>query len=237
MENISMSNEKILFADDDPEIREVVRLLLASEGFQVDEAVSGEDFLEKLDDSYDLAILDIMMPGIDGFHVCEILRKDYSIPVLFLTARSMDSDKLMGYSAGGDDYLVKPFSYNDLILKVKSLLRRFKVYGSQNKAESEEYVFIGSHIRIHIPSQTVFYDEEEISLTDTEFRILHLLASHKKKIFSAQNIYESIWQEPFFYSSASTVMTHIRNIRRKLHDDAHGEKTIQTVWGKGYRVE
>lgn len=232
-----MSNEKILFADDDPEIREVVHLLLSSEGYTIEEADSGESFLKKLDDSFDLAILDIMMPGIDGFRTCEILRKDYKIPVLFLTAKSMDSDKLMGYSAGGDDYLVKPFSYNDLLLKVKSLLRRFNVYGARDASDSTGLIFISDHIRLHPAEQTVYYDDKEIILTDTEYRILYLLASHKKKIFTTQNIYESIWNEPFLYASANTVMVHIRNIRKKLSDDPQNTKTIQTVWGKGYRIE
>ena len=231
-----MDAKKILFADDDPEIREVLRLLLTSEGYQVEEASNGEELLSLLDDSVDLVILDIMMPGMGGYHVCAEIRKQSAVPVLFLTAKSQDSDKTMGFSAGGDDYLVKPFSYTELISRVKAMLRRYYVYGAKAPEQSQVLRCCGN-IEIDLNRCVVRRDGQEVVLTDTEYRILCLLATHPKKVFSVQNIYESIWDEPFLYTSNNTVMVHIRNIRRKLGDDPQNCQTIRTVWGRGYRIE
>lgn len=231
-----MAQPKILFADDDPEIREVLRLLLTSEGYQTVEACNGSQVMEFLDDSVDLIILDIMMPGLSGYATCAEIRKQSMVPILFLTARSQDSDKTMGFSVGGDDYLVKPFSYSELISRVKAMLRRYCVYGSK-PAVPDSVICCCGNVEIHTEERTVRQNGKEIALTDIEYRILLLLASHRKKIFSAQNIYESIWNEPFYYSSTNTVMVHVRNIRRKLGDDSQNSHTIQTVWGKGYRIE
>lgn len=231
-----MDAKKILFADDDPEIREVLQLLLTSEGYQVEAASNGEDLLSRLDDSVDLVILDIMMPGMGGYHVCAEIRKQSAVPVLFLTAKSQDSDKTMGFSAGGDDYLVKPFSYTELISRVKAMLRRYYVYGAKAPEQSQVLRCCGN-IEIDLNRCVVRRDGQEVVLTDTEYRILCLLATHPKKVFSVQNIYESIWDEPFLYTSNNTVMVHIRNIRRKLGDDPQNCQTIRTVWGRGYRIE
>ncbi len=231
-----MDAKKILFADDDPEIREVLQLLLTSEGYQVEAVSNGEELLSRLDDSVDLVILDIMMPGMGGYHVCAEIRKQSAVPVLFLTAKSQDSDKTMGFSAGGDDYLVKPFSYTELISRVKAMLRRYYVYGAKAPEQSQVLRCCGN-IEIDLNRCVVRRDGQEVVLTDTEYRILCLLATHPKKVFSVQNIYESIWDEPFLYTSNNTVMVHIRNIRRKLGDDPQNCQTIRTVWGRGYRIE
>lgn len=231
-----MEKKKILFVDDDPEIREVLRLLLTGEGYQVIEAANGSQVLELLDDTVDLVILDVMMPGMGGYTVCAEIRKQSAVPVLFLTAKGQDSDKTMGFSAGGDDYLIKPFSYSELINRVKAMLRRYYVYGAK-KDEGSEIIRYCGNIEIDPTQCRVTVLGQEVVLTDIEYRILHLLASHPKKVFSVQNIYESIWNEPYFYTSNNTVMVHIRNIRRKLGDDPQNAHTIRTVWGKGYRIE
>lgn len=231
-----MTAQKILFADDDPEIREVLRLLLTGEGYEVEEASSGREALSLLDDSVDLIILDIMMPGMDGYTACAEIRKRSAAPIFFLTAKSQDSDKTLGFSMGGDDYLVKPFSYSELISRVKALLRRYYVYGSKQE-EHTDVIRCCDNIEIDPEQCMVRQNGKEIRLTDTEYRILFLLASHPKKVFSVQNIYESIWKEPYFYESNNTVMVHIRNIRRKLGDDSQNTRTIKTVWGRGYRIE
>lgn len=232
-----MKPQKILFADDDSEIREVLRLLLTGEGYQVVEASSGGEAVNLLDDSVDLIILDVMMPGMDGYSACTEIRRRSSAPVLFLTAKSQDSDKTLGFSMGGDDYLVKPFSYSELISRVKALLRRYYVYGSKQDEVPDTIQCCGGTIEIDPNQCMVRQNGQEVRLTDTEYRILYLLASHQKKVFSIQNIYESIWNEPYFYGSNNTVMVHIRNIRRKLGDDPQNSKIIQTVWGRGYRIE
>ena len=231
-----MKAKKILYADDDPEIREALRLLLDCEGYETVEAVDGEEVLRLLDDTVDLVILDVMMPGMNGYSACAEIRKRSAVPVLFLTAKSRDSDMTMGFSAGGDDYLVKPFSYNELINRVKAMLRRYYVYGAKT-SEQSSLVRCCGNIEIDPSQSLVLQDGKEIQLTDIEYRILYLLASHPRKIFSAQNIYESVWEEPYFYTSNNLVMVHIRNIRRKLGDDPQNCHTIRTVWGKGYRIE
>lgn len=231
-----MDSRKILVADDDSEIREVLRLLLTGEGYQVVEAEDGRAVLEKLDNSVDLVILDVMMPGTNGYAACAEIRKQSAVPVLFLTAKSQDSDKSMGFSVGGDDYLVKPFSYSELVSRVKAMLRRYYVYGAK-AAEQSSIIRCAGEIEIAPDQCRVQVCGQEVSLTGTEYQILLLLASHPKKVFTVQNIYESVWEEPYFYSSNNTVMVHIRNLRRKLGDDPQNSHIIQTVWGKGYRIE
>lgn len=231
-----LEGKKILFADDDPEIREALRLLLSCEGYDTVEASCGREVLELMDNSIDLVILDVMMPEMNGYSVCVQLRKRYTVPILLLTAKAQDSDKTMGFSAGADDYLVKPFSYNELMNRVKAILRRYYVYGAKT-VEPSSVIFCCSNIEIDTHRCQVKVDGKEVVLTDIEYRILLLLASHPQRVYSAQSIYELVWNEPYTYSSTNNVMVHIRNIRRKLKDDPQNCHTIRTVWGKGYRIE
>lgn len=231
-----MIMKNILIADDNEEIREIVRILLESEGYNVMEAVDGEDAVIKVDKNIDLIILDIMMPIKSGFKACVEIREKTSAPILFLTAKTQDSDKCMGFSSGCDDYLSKPFSYTELVSRVKALLRRYYVYKGKEKVNSNEDINIDGLI-INTTSNEVFMDNKEIILTETEYRILLLMAQNRKKVFSAQNLYESVWKEPYFYSCNNTIMVHIRNLRRKLEKEPQNPKYIKTVWGKGYRIE
>ena len=228
-----MKANKILFADDDPEIREVLRLLLTAEGYEVVEASCGREVLDLIDQTIDLVILDVMMPGMNGYTVCSEIRKRYTVPILFLTAKSKDSNITFGFSVGGDDYLVKPFSYNELVSRIKALLRRYYIYG----AKPSSIICCAGNIEIDTEQCLVKVEGKEVILTDIEYRILLLMASHKNRIFSVQSIYESVWNEPYTYSSNNNVMVHIRNIRRKLGDDSQNFHTIRNVWGKGYRIE
>lgn len=231
-----MEPKKIIYADDDPEIREALRLLLGCEGYDTLEAANGEEVLQLLDDTVDLVILDVMMPVMNGYAACTEIRKRSAVPILFLTAKSQESDLTMGFSAGGDDYIVKPFSYNELINRVKAMLRRYYVYGAKATVQ-DSIIRCCGNIEIDPSQSLVRQDGREVPLTDIEYRILLLLAKHPKKVFSVQNIYESIWNEPYFYTSNNLVMVHIRNIRRKLGDDPQNCHTIRTVWGRGYRIE
>ncbi len=231
-----MNERKILFADDDAEIREVVRILLEGEGYQVDEAADGTAAVSMADDTYDLIILDVMMPGCSGFSACAKIRRKTMVPILFLTARTQDSDKTMGFGAGGDDYLAKPFSYTELAARVKAMIRRYHVYKGK-KEEQEEAVVTVKDLVLQKAQNEVTRAGEEVLLTDLEYRILLLLASNRGKIFTIENIYESVWEEPFFYSANNTVMVHIRNLRKKLEPDPGNPRYVVNVWGKGYRVE
>lgn len=228
--------KNILIADDNEDIREIVRVLLESEGYNVVEAVDGEDAINKVDDEIDLIILDVVMPKKTGFKACIEIREKTSAPILFLTAKSQDSDKYMAFSAGSDDYLSKPFSYTELVSRVKALLRRYYVYKGKEIKDTDNSISINSLI-INTSSNEASVNGKELILTEIEYNILLLMAQNRKKIFSAQNLYESIWREPYFYSCNNTVMVHIRNLRSKLEEDPQNPEYIKTVWGKGYRIE
>ena len=231
-----MSAEKILIADDNAEIREFIRVMLESEGFEVIETADGGEVVEKADDSVDLIILDVMMPVKDGYRACMELREKTKAPILFLTAKTQDSDKALGFSLGGDDYLSKPFSYTELISRVKALLRRYCVYKGKDGESGDGFLKVGD-VKISGTANQVFVGEKEVFLTEIEYRILLLMLKNRGKIFSAENLYESIWNEPYLYSSGNTVMVHIKNIRKKLGDDTQSPHIIKTVWGRGYRIE
>ena len=228
----------ILLVEEDGDIREGVRVLLESEGYEVYEAESGNRALELVNKDMDLIILDIMMPGISGIRTCEESRKIYNIPILFLTAKARESDKLLGLMAGGDDYLPKPFSYGELLGRVKALLRRYQVYQGKGAGKSgEDSSWLQwKEIRLDLGFNQVWVEDREVDLSELEYQILRLLTEHPNKIFSAQNIYESVWKEPYFYGSNNTVMVHIRKLRVKVEKDPQEPKRICTVWGKGYRI-
>jgi two-component system OmpR family response regulator len=232
-----MSRENVLIIEDDMDIREGVRILLESENYRVQEAQDGTKGLDLLSDETDLVILDVMMPGMSGLRTCEEIRKRSNVPVLFLTAKVQESDKLIGLMVGGDDYLTKPFSYAELLGRVKALVRRYRVYQGGNgviREKKEPYLEL-KDIKIHREYNEVYVRGEERNMTDIEYQILFLMMRHPGKIFSAQNLYESVWEEPYFYSCNSTVMVHIRNLRVKIEKDPKHPKYIRTVWGKGYR--
>ncbi len=232
-----MADERtILIADDDPDIREVARILLESEGFTVREAVDGDDAIAKISDDIDLYILDVMMPHKSGYQVCRAIRNVSASPILFLTAKSQDGDKSMGFSSGGDDYLPKPFSYTELTARVKALIRRYYVYGGKEDAQKSETLTFRD-LSINRDTCEVKVAGRDVTLTDIEYRMLLLMAENRRKVFSAQNLYESIWNEPYFYSCNNTIMVHIRNLRRKIEPDADNPQYIKTVWGKGYRID
>lgn len=228
-------NAKILLVDDDADIREVIRILLENEGYGIVEADSGVSAVNAMGNDIDLIIMDVMMPGMSGIQACEVIRESYLTPILFLTAKSTDADKVVGFSSGGDDYLVKPFSYTELLSRVKALLRRCYQYTGINKSAPQNIIYVHD-LQIDLDKQRVQRADTEIELTEIEYQILVLLASNRQKVFSVQNIYESVWNEPYFSSSNNTVTVHIRNLRKKLEPDIQESKYIQNVWGRGYRV-
>ncbi len=229
--------EKILIVEDDADIREGVRILLEGEGYSIMEAENGRKGLELLSEEPDLVILDVMMPGMSGLKTCEEIRKVSYVPVLFLTARSQESDKLIGLMAGGDDYLPKPFSYSELLGRVKALIRRWKIYrGKEEPMEARKEKYLERPgIRISEEFNEVSVEGKTVELSDIEYNILLLMMKYPGKIFSAQNLYESIWNEPYFYNCNATVMVHIRKLRVKIEKDPKNPQLIVTVWGKGYR--
>ena len=220
----------ILVADDDREIREIVGLLLSSEGYAVLTAEDGIQAARLASGEIDLYLLDVNMPGQSGILAASQIRKQFETPIVFLTAYSSESDKVMGFSVGADDYIVKPFSNAELLMRVRAILRRSAVYSTPRKNQ-----IAISDLTLDLDSQCVLRDGEAISLTYTEFKILELLARNQKKIFSLEHIYQAIWEDNAVGNDA--IMVHIKNIRKKLGDSSRNPAYIKTAWGKGYYID
>lgn len=222
----------ILVADDDREIREIVSLLLSSEGYAVLTADDGIQAAQLASADIDLYILDVNMPGQSGLLAAAQIRKQFQTPIVFLTAYSGESDKVMGFSVGADDYIVKPFSTAELLMRIRAILRRSISYNTP--AVSMNQIMI-SDLTLDLDSQTVTKAGQTIPLTYTEFQILRLLASNRKKVFSLDNIYQSIWNDNAVGNDA--IMVHIKNLRKKLGDNSRSPLYIKTAWGKGYYID
>ena len=234
-----MNKKVILVVEDEEDIREGIRILLKGEGYTVLEAESGEKALEIVNEAVDLIILDIMLPGISGLQVCDELRKTSTIPILFLTAKAQESDKTIGLMAGGDDYLPKPFSYAELIARVKALIRRYCEYRgkTQSLLLASDQLLVSGRFKLAMDRNEVWKDDEPLDLTEIEYRIMALLMEHPSRLFSTQNIYESVWGEPYSYNANNLIMVHIRKLRQKVEDDPNKPVFIKNVWGRGYRFE
>lgn len=230
---------QILVVDDDADIREVLRIQLENKGYLVSEAVNGKEAVEAAsrNQGIDLFILDIMMPELSGTDACEEIRRISSAPVLFLTAKSKESDKATAYENGGDDYLVKPFSQAELLMKVQSLLRRYVVYKGKSETASNNTEILLQDILIDTINHSVYRENQRIDLTDTEFQVLMYLQQNKGHAKDAQSIYEGVWNEAFLPASTNTIMVHILNLRKKLELDFNNPTIIRTVWGKGYQID
>ena len=228
------SKATILIADDEREIRNILRILLTKKGYDVKEAASGALAVEAVrEGGIDLVVMDIMMPQMNGIEATAAIREFSTVPVLFLTAKSLDSDKQRAYGEGGDDYLTKPFSSVELVLKVESLLRRYTVY--RGKDQGGELLSCG--VEIDAEGRVVKKNGSEVMLRDKEFEILNYLFERRGQTVDTTEIYEAVWQERFMMSSANNVMVNILGLRKKLEDDPSNPKLIRTVWGKGYRLE
>lgn len=234
---MNQDKSRILVADDEQDILDLLKLLLEAEGYEVVTANNGAEAVALADQTTDLCVLDVNMPEMTGFSAAAEIRKQYFMPIIFLTAYSGESEKTIGYSAGADDYLVKPFSNVELLLRIKSLLRRVQQYSAPLQAETEtaHKQIKYKDLLLDLEAQSVKKGTEIIVLTHTEFKILELLMLHPKKIFSLDSIYQSIWQDDAVGDSA--IMVHIKNIRKKLGDDSRNPCYIRTAWGKGYYVE
>jgi len=225
----------ILVADDESRMRQLVRVYLEKDGFQVIEAADGEEVMARLEENDpDLVVLDLMMPKVDGWETCRRIRAKSDIPVIILTARGEELDRLLGFELGADDYVVKPFSPRELVARVKALLRRVQ---PEKKDGGRVLRFPG--LVIDEGARTVTVNGHEVGLTPKEYDLLHFLARHPGQVFSREQILEKVWGYDF-YGDARTVDTHIKNIRDKLGgkgDKNSGAGRITTVWGVGYKFE
>lgn len=227
--------QKILIVDDEPDIRQILTILLEGEGYDTLCACDGEEAVKLVDETVSLIVLDVNMPGKSGFVACSEIRQRWQTPILFLTAYGQESDKAMGFCAGGDDYITKPFSNTELLLRVKALLRRCYVY--QAMPVKDTLVLSVGELRLDEDIQQLTIEGKEISLTSTEYNILHLLLTHRKKIFSMEHIYKSIWEEEGYAVGDNAVMVHIKNLRKKIEVDTRNPRYIKTAWGKGYYID
>ncbi|EOP42133.1 response regulator transcription factor [Bacillus cereus] len=231
-----MEKNSILIVDDDRDIIRFVNENLKQEGFSVFSADNGEEALEVLNNNdVQLAILDVMMPQMDGIELCRRIREKYSLPIMFLSAKSSDVDKVVGFSTGADDYIVKPFSTIEFIARVKAQLRRY-TYFNQNAVQVIEKKINIRGLEIDEVSRTVMLYGETINLTKTEYDILYLMAAAMNRVFTIEEIYESVWKERA-YESNNTVRVHIARLRNKIEENPKEPKFIQNVWGVGYKIE
>ena len=218
----------ILAADDDPQILRILELLLTSQGYAVETAADGLEAAARAGMDIDLYLLDVDMPGQSGIQAAVRIRERSDAPIVFLTAYSGESDKIMGFSVGADDYIVKPFSGAELLMRIRAILRR----SAPKKQENRRAI---GDVTLDLDSQCALKNGQRIALTHTEFKILELLAANRGKIFSLEQIYRSVWNDNAVADSA--IMVHIKNIRKKLGDDSRNPRYIRTAWGKGYYVD
>ncbi len=225
---------KILIVDDEKEIADLIEVYLKNEGYETVKCFTGKDALETVRKTeFDLAILDLMLPDADGFSICSAIREKYKYPVIMLTARTQDIDKITGLTLGADDYVTKPFNPLELTARVKAHLRRYKQYNA--KTENQNVIEING-LSINNETHKCFVFDEEIPLTPTEFGILRLLCENAGRVVSTEDIFEKVWGEKYLDSN-NTVMVHIRRIREKLHEPSRNPRFVKTVWGVGYKIE
>lgn len=227
--------EHILVVDDEPEIADLVEVYLKSEGFSVTKCGTGTAALEILrQQNVDLALLDVMLPDISGFVLCGEIRKEYHFPVLMLTAKTGDMDKITGLTIGADDYITKPFNPLELVARVRAQLRRSTRYNGADKPTADLLDFNG--LLINKNTHEVRLYDRELGLTPLEFDILWLLASNRGQVISAERLFESVWGEKYLDRN-NTVMVHIRRLREKMGEPSRNPKFIKTVWGVGYKID
>lgn len=233
----AVEKKNILVVDDEKEIAELIEIHLMSQDYNVTKAKNGVEALKFLDENhFDLVLLDVMMPKMDGKETLKRIREKFNIPVIMVTAKTSEKDKVEGLTLGADDYVTKPIKPLELIARVKAQLRRFTVL-NPNKVEAEEPNEISiRNLYVNKVTHEVKVDDEQIKLTKIEFDILYLLAKNPNKVFSTEEIFENVWKEKNF-DATNNVMVHIRRLRNKLKEETREEKIITTVWGVGYKIE
>lgn len=235
------NKNKILVVDDEAQIRNVLRILLESRGYSVICASNGRNAIQKMqnEENVDLIIMDIMMPKMSGYQATEEIRKFSYVPILFLSAKSLNTDKHSAYGSGGDDYIVKPFESAELLMKIDALIRRYRQYRANdtpagNEDDTEAYMF---GITVNRKQREVYKNNEPVELRDKEMDVLLYLTAHRGETIDIPTLYSAVWNEMPLPSSGNTIMVHILNIRRKLEPDPSNPHFIRTIWGKGYQID
>lgn len=232
-----MEMNHVLIVEDDKEIREGVKIYLKSKGYEVSEAADGVEGLEIIEkEEIHLAIVDVMMPRMDGITMTMKLREKYDFPVIFLSAKSEEVDKILGLDMGADDYVTKPFTPMELLARVNSQLRRYRKFMEKlEKKEVMKNIYVIGGLELNEDTKEVSVDGEPVKVTPTEYKILLLLMKHAGRVFSAEEIYEWVWQERAV--NTDTIMVHVRNIREKIEINPKEPKYLKVVWGVGYKIE
>lgn len=232
-----MEMNHVLIVEDDKEIREGVKIYLKSKGYEVSEAADGVEGLEIIEkEEIHLAIVDVMMPKMDGITMTMKLREKYDFPVIFLSAKSEEVDKILGLDMGADDYVTKPFTPMELLARVNSQLRRYRKFMEKlEKKEVMKNIYVIGGLELNEDTKEVSVDGEPVKVTPTEYKILLLLMKHAGRVFSAEEIYEWVWQERAV--NTDTIMVHVRNIREKIEINPKEPKYLKVVWGVGYKME
>ncbi len=227
--------EKILVVDDEAEIADLVELYLKTEGYEVYKFYNAVEALKCIEkEELDLAVLDVMLPDINGLEICKKIREKYNYPVIMLTAKGEEIDRIMGLTIGADDYITKPFFPLELVARVKAQLRRYKKY---NGSEEDKDILIHGALVLNIRTHECTLNEKPLSLTPTEFAILQILCKNKGNVVSAEDLFHQVWGDEYYNKSNNTITVHIRHLREKMKDSFEDPKYIKTVWGCGYKIE
>jgi len=226
--------EKILIIEDDEDIRDILRVYLEGQAYEIWEAENGAEAMKQLVKQPDLIILDLMLPDTDGLSICKSIRKKYHYPIIMITAKNADHDKILGLSYGADDYITKPFNPLEVVARVKAQLRRYKEY-AENITDTERIYHKG--LTLNQKSKQVNINGREIKLTPTEFKVLEVLLQRKGEVLSGEELFHFIWEDEYYSKSTNTITVHIRNLREKIGDSSEKPEYIKTVWGVGYIIE
>lgn len=233
----TMAN-RILVVDDEHEIADLVEVYLQSENFTVFKFYSAKDALQCIETTkLDLAILDVMLPGMNGLTICQKIREHYTYPIIMLTAKGEETDKITGLTLGADDYITKPFRPLEMVARVKAQLRRYKMYNPAQADATVEQVIIHSALVMNVDTHECILNEKPLLLTPTEFSILRILLEKKGSVVSAEELFHEIWQDEYYCKSNNTITVHIRHLREKMSDTVDNPKYIKTIWGVGYKIE
>ena len=233
-----MPDINILVVDDEKEIADLIAVYLESGGYTVFKCYTSEDALECIrHEELDLAVLDVMLPGQNGFVLCQKIREKHTYPIIMLTAKDAETDKITGLTLGADDYITKPFRPLEMMARIKAQLRRYKKYNPASaRPEDEEMIFHWGLV-MNLKTHECTMNGKRLELTPTEFKILAVLCQRKGEVVSAEELFHEIWQDEYYYKNNNTITVHIRHLREKLGDTSDRPRYIRTVWGVGYRLD
>ena len=230
-------SDKILIVDDEVEIADLIETYLKNEDYAVYKFYSAKDALACINETeLDLAILDVMLPDVDGFTICRIIREKHTYPVIMLTAKDAETDKITGLTLGADDYITKPFQPLEMVARVKSQLRRYKKY-NHPQTEKTDHILYCSDLIVDTKKHECLQNNKPVSLTPTEFSILQILLENKSNVLSGEELFRRIWKDEYYTKSNNTITVHIRRLREKLNDTLENPKYIKTIWGVGYKID